>query len=196
MVIARFLIARLLGGRTIQAAARTAPAPMPYQRGQFWIRRFHAQARTLCAALAALTHPAPAPDFVHRALAMLQTVGPGNSKGTREEDDAADGQGRQVGGNTRGLQAGLMGTFLRITTLDRANAMFLERALTGVRGVASPDRFQKTVKVLPDPIQRRKPAAPKKCGGTRATSLDNEQASAPRSLLGRHRTGSSLASFG
>ena len=44
MVIAMFLIARLLGGQTIEAAAGTAPPPMPYQRGQFWIRRFRAQA--------------------------------------------------------------------------------------------------------------------------------------------------------
>jgi hypothetical protein len=48
---------------------------MPYQRGQFWIRRLRAQAQTLCAALAALTQPTPAPDFVHRALAMLQSTG-------------------------------------------------------------------------------------------------------------------------
>ena len=75
MVIALFLIARLLGGQTIEAAARTAPPPMPYQRGQFWIRRFRAQAEALCAALAALTQPAPAPDFVHRALTMLESTG-------------------------------------------------------------------------------------------------------------------------
>jgi hypothetical protein len=48
---------------------------MPYQRGQFWIRRFRAQAETLCAALAALTKPVPAPNFVHRALTMLQSAG-------------------------------------------------------------------------------------------------------------------------
>jgi hypothetical protein len=48
---------------------------MPYQRGQFWIRRFRAQAEALCAALAALTQPTPAPDFVHRALAMLESTG-------------------------------------------------------------------------------------------------------------------------
>jgi hypothetical protein len=48
---------------------------MPYQRGQFWIRRFRAQAETLCAALAALIKPAPAPDFVHRALSMLECTG-------------------------------------------------------------------------------------------------------------------------
>jgi len=48
---------------------------MPYQRGQFWIRRFRAQAEALCATLAALTQPAPAPDFVHRALAMLESTG-------------------------------------------------------------------------------------------------------------------------
>ena len=75
MVIALFLVARLLRGQTIEAAARSAPPPMPYQRGQFWIRRFRAQAQTLCAALAALTQPAPAPDFVHRALTMLESTG-------------------------------------------------------------------------------------------------------------------------
>ena len=67
MVMALFLLARLLGGQTLPAAAKTAPPPMPYQRGQFWVRRFRAQAQALCAALAALTQPAPAPDFVHRA---------------------------------------------------------------------------------------------------------------------------------
>ena len=75
MVIALFLIARLLAGQTIDAAARSAPPPMPYQRGQFWIRRFRRQAESLCAALAALTQPTPAPDFVHRALTMLQSTG-------------------------------------------------------------------------------------------------------------------------
>lgn len=71
-VIALFLIARLLLAQTLKAAA---PPPMPYQRGQFWIRRFLAQAQTLCAALAALTKPTPAPDFVHRVLAMIQSIG-------------------------------------------------------------------------------------------------------------------------
>jgi hypothetical protein len=75
MVIALFLVARLLSGQTIEAAAGAAPPPMPYQRGQFWIRRFRAQAQALCAAMAALTQPTPAPDFVHRALAMLQATG-------------------------------------------------------------------------------------------------------------------------
>jgi len=75
MVITLFLIARLLRGQTLHSAARTAAPSMPYQRGQFWIRRFRAQAETLCAALAALTIPAPAPDFVHRALAMLESTG-------------------------------------------------------------------------------------------------------------------------
>ena len=74
-VIALFLIARLLLGKRSRAAAATAPPPMPYQRGQFWIRRFRAQAEALCAALAALTQPAPAPDFVHRALTMLESTG-------------------------------------------------------------------------------------------------------------------------
>jgi transposase-like protein len=75
MVIAMFLIARLLRGQTIEGTAAAAPPPMPYQRGQFWIRRFRAQAETLCAALAALTQPAFAPDFVHRALTMLESTG-------------------------------------------------------------------------------------------------------------------------
>jgi transposase-like protein len=75
MVMALFLVARLLRGQTIEGAARAAPPPMPYQRGQFWVRRFRAQAQTLCAALAALTPPTPAPDFVHRALAMLESAG-------------------------------------------------------------------------------------------------------------------------
>jgi transposase-like protein len=74
-VIALFLVARLFRGQTIEDAARTAPPPMPYQRGQFWIRRFHAQAAALCAALAALTQPAFAPDFVSRALTMLEASG-------------------------------------------------------------------------------------------------------------------------
>ena len=74
-VIALFLIARLLLAQTLNGAARTAPPPMPYQRGQFWIRRFRAQAEALCAALAALTQPPPAPDFVSRALTMLEASG-------------------------------------------------------------------------------------------------------------------------
>src|ERR1700689_481996 len=71
-VIALFLIARLLLAQTFNNATQTAPPPMPYQRGQFWIRRFRTQAESLCAALAALTRPVPAPDFVHRAVNMLE----------------------------------------------------------------------------------------------------------------------------
>ena len=74
-VIALFLIARLLPMQTFSNAAQTAPPPMPYQRGQFWLRRFHAQAESLSASLAALTKPVLAPDFVHRALTMLQSTG-------------------------------------------------------------------------------------------------------------------------
>jgi transposase-like protein len=74
-VIALFLITRLLLTLTLSHAAQTAQPPMPYQRGQFWIRRFHAQAESLCAALAALVKPAPAPHFVHRALTMLESAG-------------------------------------------------------------------------------------------------------------------------
>ncbi|MBI4877624.1 MAG: hypothetical protein HY822_23580 [Acidobacteria bacterium] len=72
-VIARFLLARLLHGPRLQAAA--AKAAMPYQRGQFWIRRFRRKAEALCPALAALTPPPPARDFIHRALQMLESAG-------------------------------------------------------------------------------------------------------------------------
>jgi transposase-like protein len=75
-VIALFLVARLLQGATLAAAAvAAAQSVMPYQRGQFWIRRFQRQAATLCAALTALTVPAAAPTFVRRALDMLQSIG-------------------------------------------------------------------------------------------------------------------------
>jgi hypothetical protein len=75
-VIALFLVARLLTGLTLLAAARAAAqATMPYQRGQFWIRRFKAQAPTLSLALAALIAPPAAADFVLRALRMLESIG-------------------------------------------------------------------------------------------------------------------------
>jgi len=75
-VIALFLVARLLLGLTLAAAALVAGQPaMPYQRGQFWIRRFRKQAPGLAVALVALASPKPAPDFVARALHMLQSIG-------------------------------------------------------------------------------------------------------------------------
>jgi hypothetical protein len=74
-VIALFLITRLLLAQTLTSATASAPPSMPYQRGQFWIRRFRAQAEALCVALAALTQPAAAPDFAHRALGMLESTG-------------------------------------------------------------------------------------------------------------------------
>ena len=74
-VIALFLIARLFREQTLQSAAASAPPSMPYQRGQFWVRRFRTQAEALCATLAALTQPTPAPDFVHRAMDMLEFTG-------------------------------------------------------------------------------------------------------------------------
>ncbi len=71
-----FLVARLLEGRTLHAAAPQAWLPgMPYQRGQFWIRRFQKQAAALCAALAGLTAVTPEANFLTRALHMLETVG-------------------------------------------------------------------------------------------------------------------------
>jgi hypothetical protein len=75
-VISLFLLARLIEGRTLIAAAALAMLPgMPYQRGQFWVRRFQKQAERLCAALAALKAPSPAPNFVVRALHLLQSIG-------------------------------------------------------------------------------------------------------------------------
>ncbi|MGH9629879.1 MAG: DUF6431 domain-containing protein [Bryobacteraceae bacterium] len=75
-VISLFLVARLLQGLTLGAAARAASQPaMPYQRGQFWIRRFRKQAPALGVSLAPLAAPAPAADFVSRALGMLESIG-------------------------------------------------------------------------------------------------------------------------
>jgi len=63
-VIALFLVARLLTGLTLMAAARTAaPTGMPYQRG------------ALSLALAPLAAPIAAVDFVSRALRMLACIG-------------------------------------------------------------------------------------------------------------------------
>lgn len=76
LVISLFLVARLLNGGTLRAAAQAAAQPdMPYQRGQFWVRRFQRHAAGLCVALAALTAPMAAPNFVTRALQMCQSVG-------------------------------------------------------------------------------------------------------------------------
>lgn len=48
---------------------------MPYQLGQFWVRRFRRQADMLCASLATRVVPPPAPDFTSRALRMLELIG-------------------------------------------------------------------------------------------------------------------------
>jgi PAS domain-containing protein len=48
---------------------------MPYQRGQFWVRRFQQQTVTLCVALVSLTTVVPATDFLTRALQMLEGIG-------------------------------------------------------------------------------------------------------------------------
>jgi Domain of unknown function (DUF6431) len=75
-VMALFLMARLRDGQSLVAAAALAGLPsMPYQRGQFWVRRFQKQAVALCAALAALTAPVAASSFVERALHMLEAIG-------------------------------------------------------------------------------------------------------------------------
>jgi transposase-like protein len=69
-VIALWLLLRLS-----PPSDRPAPPPMPYQRGQFWVRRFRSHAAALCAALALLAKPAAAGDFVRRALSMLESAG-------------------------------------------------------------------------------------------------------------------------
>jgi Domain of unknown function (DUF6431) len=79
-VIALFLAARLLSGLTFVAAARAAAQTgMPYQRGQFWIRRFQKQAPALSLAVVPLAAPGrpldPAVGFVSRALRMLESIG-------------------------------------------------------------------------------------------------------------------------
>jgi hypothetical protein len=75
-VIGLFLVARLLDKRTLKEVAGMALQPhMPYQSGQFWVRRFRRQAEPLCAALTSLTPVTGAGDFVTRALAMLKVIG-------------------------------------------------------------------------------------------------------------------------
>lgn len=75
-LISLFLVARLLKGRTLKDSATAAGQPqMPYQRGQFWVRRFQKQAESLCAALAAWTAVKQAPNFLVRALRMLASLG-------------------------------------------------------------------------------------------------------------------------
>ena len=73
-VIALFLVARLLNGLTLAAAARAAaPTGMPYQRGQFWVRpggASHWPPR------------APPPEGPHRAFAWRKTAAPGYRSGT------------------------------------------------------------------------------------------------------------------
>ena len=71
-LIALWLLTRLLPAAPLPPPP---PPPMPFQRGQFWLRRFRAQAEALCAALAAWTTPTTAPDFSQRAVAMLQSIG-------------------------------------------------------------------------------------------------------------------------
>jgi transposase-like protein len=75
-VISLFLVARLLQGQSLRGAAGAASQPhMPYQRGQFWIRRFRRQAAALCTALASLTVVMAAADFLNRTLHMLEAIG-------------------------------------------------------------------------------------------------------------------------
>ena len=76
VIISLFLVSRLLAGGSLRQAAQAAFQPgMPYQRGQFWVRRFRKQAAGLCAVLVSLTAAVEATDFVTRALQMLEATG-------------------------------------------------------------------------------------------------------------------------
>lgn len=76
VIIGLFLVSRLLAGRSLAEAAQAAfQSGTPYQRGQFWVRRFRKQAAGLCAALVSLTAAVEATDFVTRALQMLEATG-------------------------------------------------------------------------------------------------------------------------
>lgn len=71
-IISLFLVARLLGKQSLNAAM---PHPGPYQRGQSWIRRFRSRAEPLCAELGGLTPRPRSADFSSCALQMLDTLG-------------------------------------------------------------------------------------------------------------------------
>ena len=71
-VIALVLVARLLHAKTFKASL---PPKTPYQSGQFWLRRFRFEAESLCVSLTAITKPTPAPNFLQRALTMLESSG-------------------------------------------------------------------------------------------------------------------------
>jgi transposase-like protein len=70
-VIAKTLKARLMGNQSWKMAA----PGVTHQRGQHWIRRFSEQAEPLSAALAALTAVSAAPNFLSKALGMLEKTG-------------------------------------------------------------------------------------------------------------------------
>jgi hypothetical protein len=75
-VISLFLVSRLLHGRTLREAAESAFQPnMPFQRGQFWVRRFQQQAKALSTALSSKTPVVPARDFLTQALKLLEVLG-------------------------------------------------------------------------------------------------------------------------
>ena len=75
-VVALFLVSHLLHACSLAKAASAASQPnMPYQRGQFWVRRFRQQAEALCAAMSSVTSVPHARDFLSRALQMLEAIG-------------------------------------------------------------------------------------------------------------------------
>jgi hypothetical protein len=74
VIISLFLTSRLLATRSLREAAQAAFQPgMPYQRGQFWVRRFRKQAADLCAALASLTAAVTGTGFHYPCLANARS---------------------------------------------------------------------------------------------------------------------------
>lgn len=76
LVIAAWLLAHFRPDAPApDPAPPSPPPPMPYQRGQFWARRFRQRAAALSAELTACTPPVSAPTFLERALTMLAAAG-------------------------------------------------------------------------------------------------------------------------
>ena len=74
LVISLFLIARLLHGCTLPAAAQAAAQPgMPYQRGQFWVRRFRQASRWLVRGPGSVDRPHGCSQLRHQGLAHVSS---------------------------------------------------------------------------------------------------------------------------
>ncbi|MGP8243615.1 MAG: hypothetical protein ACLQVN_03745 [Bryobacteraceae bacterium] len=99
---------------------------MPYQRGQFWVRRFRAQAEALCATLAALTQSAPAPDsfdgIIRVRRYLCQAWNPHRTGAALLRESAVANEQNQAG-----LSASTLYRFLRACGLTERQ-LLLEKA--------------------------------------------------------------------